>query len=197
MRAPRWLLIFLGAVALSTSLAGCGVSMDSRADDAGRIEAGTRPAPPAVRSTSTPAASGDRTVSPPPDAAELPCGDGGNRTVTGAEQSVLVTGTCAELTVSGTALVVDASSAEIGTLRLEGDRLRVDAGRADVVTIDGDDATVTAVAGIGKVEVSGDRNTAETAAGIASVTVRGHDNTVHSGGGVGAAVVQGSGNTIR
>lgn len=193
----RRLLAFVGVAALTTLLAGCIYVSAPRP-----AESRLPPSPDgqvaqtaAPSSTATPLAPSP-SASSPPDADALDCGDG-SRTVSGAEQSFRVTGTCTELTVAGSALTVDASAATVGTLRISGDLIRVQVAGADEVIVQGDDGAVISAAGIGRIEIEGDRTTTEAASGIPSVTVRGHDNVVRSGGGVGSAVVSGSGNKIR
>lgn len=130
------------------------------------------------------------------DPGALSCGDGGSQSVSGAEQSVRVTGTCAELTVSGSAVTVDASGATIGTLRVSGDRARVVAAEIDMLVVQGNDGSVESSGGVGSVDLSGDRTTVQAAGAIAAVTVRGQDNVVRAPGGVGTTTVEGRGNQI-
>lgn len=194
----RRLLALSGAVALTTLLAGCIFVGAPRSAES------RPPSIPDGQVAQTTAPSATETPLPPPpvasspsDAVALDCGDGGSQLVSGADQSFLVTGTCAELAVTGSELAVDASAAGVRALRITGDRIRVHIAGADEVRVEGDDGEVTSAAGIARVEIVGDRTTTEAVTGIPSVTVRGHDNVVRSGGGVGSAVVSGSGNTIR
>lgn len=198
MHAPRRLLAPLGSATLPVLLAGCIVITAPRpvetlppSGEDGRTASPATVTPPAAPSSgaaSTPSAD---------QADVVECGDGGDPAIEGTEQSFRVTGDCAELTVIGTGLTIDASAATIGTLRISGDRISVRVPAADAVIVDGDDASVTSAAGIGRLEIDGDRTVTEATTGIPSVTVRGRDNTVRSGAGVGSAVVAGSGNTIR
>lgn len=146
------------------------------------------PAPVTSATPSAPATGADDGV--------LSCGDGGSQTVSGAEQTFRVTGTCAELAVSGSALTVDASSARIGTLRISGDRARVDATAIDTLVLQGNDGSVTSAGAIGSADVSGDRASITAGGAISSVTARGQDNVVRATGGVGAVTVEGRGNQI-
>jgi hypothetical protein len=125
------------------------------------------------------------------------CGDGQAQSLSGSEQTFTVVGTCTELTVSGSALTVDATDATIGTLRLSGDRLSVTAAAVDTLTVQGNDDSVTSSAAMSSVDVSGDRATIQADGAIAAVVVRGQDNIVQSGLGVGSATVEGRGNQIR
>ncbi|WP_314457416.1 hypothetical protein [uncultured Microbacterium sp.] len=193
----RRLLALSGVAALTTLLAGCiYVSVprpaESRVSPSPDGQVAQTAAP---SSTATPLAPSP-TASTSDDAVALDCGDG-IRIVSGAEQSFRVTGTCTDLTVTGSALTVDASAATVASLRISGDGIRVQVASADELIVEGDDGAVTSAAGIGRIEIDGDRTTTEAASGIPSVIVRGHDNVVRSGGGVGSAVVSGSGNKIR
>lgn len=198
MHAARRLLAPLGIATLPVLLAGCIVITRPRPVETLPVSAeGGRTAAPA---TATPPAARPSSVASTPSANQaeiIECGDGGDPTIEGTEQSFRITGTCAELTAVGTGLAIDASAATIGTLRVSGDRISVRVPAADAVVVDGDDASVTSAAGIGRLEIDGDRTVTEATTGIPSVTVRGRDNTVRSGAGVGSAVVTGSGNTIR
>ncbi|MBB3158476.1 hypothetical protein FHS07_002172 [Microbacterium proteolyticum] len=194
----RRLLALSGVAALTALLAGCifvgaprpvGSRLPPSPD--GQVAQTATPSSTATPLAPSPAASSAT------DAGALDCGDGGSQIASGADRSFRVTGTCAELTVAGSALTVDASAATVGTLRISGDRIRVQVAGADEVIVQGDDGVVTSAAGIGRIEITGDRTTTEAVSGIPSVTVRGHDNVVRSGGGVGSAVVAGSGNEIR
>ncbi|MCX8573106.1 hypothetical protein, partial [Aminobacter sp. MET-1] len=89
----------------------------------------------------------------------------------GAEQSVRIVGTCAELTVSGSALTVDASGASIGTLRISGDRARIDAGSIDALILQGNDGSVRSSGAIGSADLSGDRSSIQAGGAISAVTV--------------------------
>jgi hypothetical protein len=133
----------------------------------------------------------------PGEVGAVECGDGAASTVAGADQTFRVTGICTELTIVGTGLTVDASSATIGTLWISGDRISVRFPAAGDVIVEGDDAALIAAAGIERLQIDGDRTTTEATTGIPSVSVRGRDNTVRSGAGVGSAVVAGSGNSVR
>lgn len=201
MHPRRMLLALLGPAALATLLAGCIVVNAPRPVET-RLPPGfdgqtALPTAPSSTATPVPVTPVPATTTPAQGVDEIACGDGGAQTVSGAEQTFRVTGTCSELTVSGSALTVDASAATVSTLRISGDRVRVRVAAADTVVVEGNDGTVTSAAGIGRLEISGDRTTTEAVTGIPSVTVRGQDNVVRSGGGVGSAVVSGSGNTIR
>lgn len=194
----RPLLALPGVAGLTVLLAGCIFIGAPRPAESrlppspdGQIAQTSDPSSTAIPLAPSPAASS------PADAGALDCGDGGSRIASGSDQPFRVTGTCAELTVTGSVLTVDASAATVGTLRISGDGIRVQVAGADEVIVQGDDGAVTSAAGIGRIEIVGDRTTTEATSGIPSVTVRGHDNVVRSGGGVGSAVVSGSGNTIR
>ncbi len=134
--------------------------------------------------------------SPGDEAGALTCADGGSQSISGAEQTVRLTGTCGEVTVSGSALTVDASGATIGTLRISGDRARVTAAGVDALVVQGNDGSVGSAGAIGSVDLSGDRTTVEAAGAIATVAVRGQDNVVRADGGVGSSTVEGRGNTV-
>lgn len=194
----RRLLALSGVAALTVLLAGCifvGAprQSESRLPPSPEEQTAQTAAP---SSTATPLAPSP-VASSPADADALDCGDGGSQIASGSDRSFRVTGTCAELTVTGSALTIDASGVTVSTLRITGDRIRAQVAGADEVIVEGDDGAVTSAAGIGRLEIRGDRTTTEAASGIPSVTVRGHDNVVRSGGGVGSAVVSGSGNKIR
>ncbi len=146
---------------------------------------------PAPSATAVPAPSGGAG-----GADVLECGGGENQSVAGSERSVQITGTCGELTVSGSAIVIDASRATITTLRISGDRAQVSAGALGSVVVQGNDGLVTSSASIDSVDVSGDRTRIEATGDISAVTVRGQDNVVRSGGTVGSTVVEGRGNQI-
>lgn len=156
----------------------------------------TSPAPgvettPAPGVTAAPAPS-----SPTDDAGALTCADGESRSISGAEQTVRLSGTCGEVTVSGSALTVDASGATIGTLRISGDRARVTAKGIDTLVVQGNDGSVASAGAIGRVDLSGDRSTVEAVGSIDTVTVRGQDNVVRAAGGVGSSTVEGRGNQV-
>jgi hypothetical protein len=194
----RRLLALSGVAALAALLAGCiFVGAPRPADSRLPLSTDEQSVPSAAPSSTTTPLVPSPTASSPTDAGALDCGDGGSQIASGDDQSFRVAGTCAELTVTGSTLVVDASAATVGTLRISGDRIRVQVGGVDEVTVQGDDGSVTSAAGIERIEIVGDRTIAEAASGIPSVTVRGHDNVVRSGGGVGSVVVSGSGNKIR
>lgn len=155
----------------------------------------TSPAPDA-QPTPAPIVTVSAAPSSPGEAGALTCADGGSQSISGAEQTVRLTGTCGEVTVSGSALTVDASGATIGTLRISGDRARVTAAGIDALVVQGNDGSVGSAGAIGSVELSGDRTTVEAAGAIATVAVRGQDNVVRADGGVGSSTVEGRGNTV-
>lgn len=211
MHSPRGIVSLLGMVSAVSLLTGCTVVAAPRPIET-RLPPGfdgrsvTSPAPsstPVMEASIAPTADATPTddatptggASPRADA--LSCGEGGNQAVSGAEQTFRITGTCEEVTIAGSGITVDGSSATVGTLRISGDRIRVQIASGDAVVVQGNDGTVTSAAGIGRVEISGDRTTTEAAAAISSVTLRGQDNVVRSGSGVGSVVVEGSGNSIR
>ncbi|MFX7621092.1 DUF3060 domain-containing protein, partial [Acinetobacter baumannii] len=82
------------------------------------------------------------------------CGTGGTGTVSGAERSVRISGTCSQLTVSGTALTVDAGAATIDTLTMSGDRIRVSAAAVDSAIIQGNDTALTVGGALGRLDLS-------------------------------------------
>ncbi len=132
----------------------------------------------------------------PSDGSVVDCGNGGTGSVAGTERPVRVTGTCSQLTVSGTALTVDAGGANIGALTMSGDRIRVSAAAVDSATIQGNDTALTVAGALGRLDLSGDRATITVGGAIASLVVRGQDSTVKAGGGIGDRTVEGRGNTI-
>ncbi|MFG6278249.1 DUF3060 domain-containing protein [Microbacterium sp. 5K110] len=130
------------------------------------------------------------------DGALTDCGDGGTASVNGGERAVRVEGTCAQLTVSGSALTVDASGATIGVLTLAGDRIRVVAASIDSATSQGNDSALAVAGAVGRLDLSGDRATVTVGGAISSLLVRGQDNTVTAAGGIGESAVEGRGNRI-
>jgi hypothetical protein len=132
----------------------------------------------------------------PSDGSVVDCGDGGTGAVTGAERSVRVTGTCSQLTVSGTALTVDADAATIGALTMSGDRIRVSAAAVDSAIIQGNDTALIVAGALGRLDLSGDRATIAAEGAVGALVVRGQDSTVKAGGGIGDSTVEGRGNTI-
>lgn len=210
MRTRRLTLVSLGTVVVCGVLAGCtlqpqpvetrlppGVSASSTQPTSSVPSPSVVTLSPAPEATSAPVVTVDPAPSAPAtDPGAVTCGDGGNQTVSGAEQTVRVIGICGELIVSGSALTVDASGATVGTLRVSGDRARVDVGAVDVLVVQGNDGSITSAAPIGSVDLSGDRTSVQAAGSIASVTVRGQDNVVGASGGVGTTTVEGRGNQI-
>lgn len=135
-------------------------------------------------------------TTPPGDASVTACGDGGTASITGAERSVRVEGTCAQVTVSGSALTVDATAATIGALAMSGDRLRVTAAGVDTATIQGNDTALAVAGALGRLDLSGDRATVSAGGAVGSLLVRGQDNAVTAGGGIGDSTVEGRGNRV-
>jgi len=146
--------------------------------------------PSSVPSTSASADVGGTSGEP------LTCADGESKTISGSEQIVRVTGSCAELSVSGSAMTVDATAASIGTLSVAGDRVRVDAASITVLSVQGNDGVLTSAASIGSVDLRGDRTQVTVAGTISSVAIRGQDNTVRAGGGVGDRTIEGRDNQV-
>lgn len=195
-----------GAVVLVLSLAGCALQptpVETRLPPGAVVTSApptaAAPSPTVVTLPPTTAP----TVAPAPDPSTpatdldaLSCGDGGSQNVSGAEQTVRVVGTCAELTVSGSALTVDAAGATIRSLRVSGDRVRVSVSAIDALVVQGNDAAVSSGGAIGSVDLSGDRTTVDAGGAVSSVTVRGQDNIVRAGGGVGQTTIEGRGNQI-
>lgn len=105
-------------------------------------------------------------------------------------------GTCAELSVSGSALTVQAGAASIGTLRVAGDRVTVVAAAIDSVVVQGNDGAISSGGTIGSVDLSGDRTKITARGVVSSVVIRGQDNVIEAGGGVGHTTVEGRGNQI-
>lgn len=194
----------LGVLALAGVLSACSMTPEpvetrlppERAASSAPSSAAV-PSPSVVTIFPAPVSTGAPS-GPPANASgdTVSCGDGGTQSVSGSEQTVRVVGTCAELTVSGSALTVDASAASIGTLRISGDRARVDAAAIDALVVQGNDGSVHSAGAIGSVDVSGDRSTVDAKGAVSSVTVRGQDNVVRASGGVGTQTVEGRGNQI-
>ncbi|MDQ1076751.1 hypothetical protein QE406_002997 [Microbacterium testaceum] len=124
------------------------------------------------------------------------CADGESASISGSEKTVRVEGACAALSVSGSALTVDATAARIGSLMIAGDRVRVDAAEIGAVSVQGNDGAISSAGAIGSVDLSGDRTRVTAGGAISSVAVRGQNNTVTAGGGVGDRVVEGRDNQI-
>ncbi|MDQ1110591.1 hypothetical protein QE418_000039 [Microbacterium testaceum] len=194
----------IGVVGLAIALSACSLTpepVETRLPPGFAVSspppAAAVPSPSVVTASPVPAQTGVST-SPPGDAPAdaLSCGDGGSQSVSGAEQTVRIVGTCSELTVSGSALSIDASAASIRTLRISGDRARVDAAAIDVLVLQGNDGSVRAAGAIGSIDLSGDRSTVDAGGAVSSVTVRGQDNVIRATGGVGAQTVEGRGNQI-
>ncbi|MFJ4039061.1 hypothetical protein ACIPVB_13400 [Microbacterium sp. NPDC090007] len=193
----------LGVVFLSSLVSGCALTpqpVETRLPPAVAPTSAVTPAPttPAPSPSSSPTVTGDAAPSAPVVGDDVvSCGEGGTQALSGSERAFTVVGTCAELTMSGSALTVNATDATIETLRLSGDRLRVRAASVAVLRIQGNDDSVTSAAAMDSVDVSGDRATVQADGAIAAVVVRGQDNVVQSGLGVGSATVEGRGNQIR
>ncbi|MDQ1174045.1 hypothetical protein QE430_002352 [Microbacterium testaceum] len=210
MRRARTPAVLTGALVLAAVLAACapvpqpvetrlppGMSASAPAP----TPTVSVPSPSVVTLSPAPSAS----VAPAPttapfvpsdDPGALSCGDGGSQSVSGAEQTVRIVGTCAELDVSGSALTVDASGATVQTLRVSGDRARVTVASVDSLVVQGNDGSVTSAGAIGSADLSGDRTTVQSGGTISSVTVRGQDNVVRADGGVGSTTVEGRGNQV-
>lgn len=156
----------------------------------------TPSATPPVSVPLSPTPSTPVATTPPGDASVIACGGGGTASITGAERSVRVEGTCAQLTVSGSALTVDATAATIGALAMSGDRLRVTAAGVDTATIQGNDTALAVAGTLGRLDLSGDRATVSAGGAVDSVLVRGQDNAVTAGGGIGDSTVEGRGNRV-
>lgn len=212
MRIRRLTVVSLGTVVVCGVLAGCdlqpqpvetrlppgvGASSTQPTSSVPSPSVVTLSPAPEATPTSAPVVTVDPAPSAPAtDPGAVSCGDGGSQTVSGAEQTVRVVGICGELVVSGSALTVDASGATVKTLRISGDRARVDVGAIDVLVVQGNDGSITSAAPIGSVDLSGDRTSVRAAGSIASVIVRGQDNVVGASGGVGTTTVEGRGNQI-
>jgi hypothetical protein len=124
------------------------------------------------------------------------CADGESTSISGSERTVRVTGSCAELSISGSAMTIDASTAQIGTLAIAGDRVRVDAAVITAVSVQGNDGTLTSATSIGRVDLSGDRTQVSAAGTISSVAIRGQNNSVRAGGGIGDSTIEGRDNQV-
>lgn len=201
MEARRLVTALVGAVSLAAAVSGC--ALVPRPVET-RLPPGAPAAASPTPSAEIPAPSRTATASPQVTGAApttldgtVSCGDGGSESLSGSEQAFRLVGTCAEVTVSGSALTVDATGATIGTLRLSGDRLRVTTAAVDALTVQGNDDSVTSSAAMTSADVSGDRATIQADGAITTVVVRGQDNVVQSGLGVGSATVEGRGNQIR
>ncbi|MDF2993046.1 MAG: hypothetical protein K0S37_3560 [Microbacterium sp.] len=148
--------------------------------------------PPATSSPAPSATSGGNAS----DGDLVTCAEGESRSISGSERAVRVEGSCAQLSVSGNALTIDATAASIQTLSIAGDRVRVDAAAITALSVQGNDASVTSAAAIGSIDLSGDRTQVTAVGAIASVAIRGQDNVVRAGGGVGDTTIEGRDNQV-
>lgn len=146
--------------------------------------------PSSVPSASEPA-DAERT-----DGDALTCADGESKSISGSEQTVRLTGSCAQVSIFGSALTVDATTAQIGTLAIAGDRVRVDAAEITTLSVQGNDGVLSSAGSIGSVDLSGDRTQITVAGTIASVAIRGQNNTVRAGGGIGDRTIEGRDNQV-
>lgn len=199
-----------GALVSALLLAGCAFGpqpvvtrLPPPAASTTAAPATTAPTPSGVPSAPSAAPTGPSTAPVPSTPGVAPgagdvvsCGDGGSETISGNERTVRVEGRCAELTVGGTALTIDAGTATIGILSLAGDRLRLSAVAIDSATVQGNDSGLTVAQSLGRVELSGDRSTVTAGGTLGALVVRGQDNVVTAGGGIGESTVEGRGNRI-
>lgn len=151
--------------------------------------------PAAPSSTSAPVAS-TPSGEQPSVGDVVTCAEGDSRSITGSEQTVRVEGSCAQLAVSGSGMMVDATAARIGSLSISGDRVTVDAADVTALSVQGNDGSVTSAASIGSVDLSGDRTRVSAGGAISSVAIRGQDNVVRADGGIGDTTIEGRDNQV-
>lgn len=211
-RRARARSVALAAGVLLVALVGCAVSpqpavtrLPPGMGDAGTQPTATVPSPSVVpaspssastRPVSSAPPSSNDTVNGGADGGPVTCAEGESGSISGSEQTVRVEGACAQLTVSGSALTIDAGAARIGSLVIAGDRVRVDAAEITTLSVQGNDGSISAAGSIGSVDLSGDRTRVIAGGAISSVAVRGQNNTVSAGGGVGERVVEGRDNQV-
>lgn len=131
-----------------------------------------------------------------PDRDVVTCAEGESRSISGSEQNVRVEGPCAQLSISGSGMTVDASTARVGSLAVAGDRVSVDAADITTLSVQGNDGLIRSAGAIGSVDLSGDRTRVTAVGSISSVAVRGQENSVTAGGGIGDSMVQGRDNQV-
>lgn len=199
-RRRSFLAATLGVGVAVAAMSGCSLMpqpVETRLPPAAPSSAASSPTPPLSPSPST-----STTPGTPPSPVADPATDDviactpGLVVITGQERSVRLEGACDDVSVSGTAITLDATAASLRTLEIAGDRIRVEVGAADTVTVQGNDGAVSVAASVTRVSLSGDRTTVTSTGDIASVEVRGQDNTVHADGAVSDVVLEGRGNSI-
>jgi len=205
MKDPgRVLSAALGAGVLAVALSACSLSpqptvtrLPPAAGGASDAPTFVVPAPSVVPATptSTPSAPGVENAGSTDDNL-VTCADGEPTSISGSEQTVRVTGSCAQLSVSGSAITIDAATAQIGTLSIAGDRVRVDAASITALSVQGNDGVIASAAAIGSVDLSGDRTQVSAGGAISSVAVRGQNNSVRAGDGIGDSTIEGRDNQV-
>lgn len=163
-------------IAAAAVLTGCGVVAAPRQTV---LPAPPSGASPSSRATPTPSQTATTVPSTAPSASEgaIVCG-GGATDISGADQSFVLTGDCAAVTIGGTGLRVDATQATLGAVQLSGDRNELRAADVADVSVGGQDNVIDA-ATLSSVALNGDRNTV-IAGGFSTLTVSGNDNTVRA-----------------
>lgn len=197
----RTLSLLVTTAAVTIALSGC-VSLPQPVVT--RLPPGASAPSPTAAAPATPSDEASVDTSPTPSASVpssspvadvIACGDG-PVSLTGEESSVRLEGTCDSVIVSGTAFTVDATAATIRTLEISGDRIRVDAGAADTITLQGNDGVVSVAQSVSLATIRGDRSTVSSTGDIAAVQIQGQDNTVRADGSVQNVTLEGRGNTV-
>ncbi|MGP3536474.1 hypothetical protein ACTU3I_16885 [Microbacterium sp. RD1] len=193
MRTPRRLAFSIVLVA-ATTLVACAFVPETRVTrlptDNPRTTASASPSVTETPASPTPAV---RTTAPVPQ--PEPVADCGGQPIVldASSPTWTISGTCPDVQIHGSELVIDAEQADAGVVVVAGDRISVRMGAAGSVTVQGNDVFVDAD-GISSLTIRGDRNTIETRSGVGGVLLQGNDNVVR--GSVGQVADEGERNAV-
>jgi hypothetical protein len=173
----------LAAVICLISLTGCAPVSDPRVTrlpsdgPAALPSASSSPAPSPTAPSPTPSTPSSASESAPPAPDGTDC-DGRPQVLSAGSPALQLTGECPEVQVQGSDLAVDAATARIAILLVQGDRVALTLGTGGQVTVQGNDVELRADE-ISMLVIRGDRNVV-TAEAVTGVQFQGNDNVVRA-----------------